>query len=186
MKKYFILLIFLFLSFSSFSQSSNGGRLIGGMYLNAGYLKGVDNIALGIGGKLTFKVFNNFRFGFEGYGSSATYKEDGSFYSIGWGGLLSELIIPYKKSNFVIGLTIGGGTNRQMEIYVNNNTYGSLDVVKWEKEDAFITTPFIAYEYSISSKANLSVKLDYVTSPTGGVFNKGLRLYVGCLFNMLN
>ena len=181
-----LILCFSFIAFSSFSQKSHDAKLIGGMYLNAGYLKSIDDIALGIGGKMAFKVCDNFRIGCEGYGSSATYKKDGSFYSIGWGGVLGEFILPYKKSLFIVGITIGGGSNRQMEIVVDNNSSDAFDYVKWDKKGSFITSPFIAYEYKISSKANLSAKLDYVTSPSGDIFYKGIRLYVGCLFNMIN
>ena len=56
-----LILCFSFIAFSSYSQNIHDAKLIGGMYLNAGYLKSIDDIALGIGGKLTFKVCNNFR-----------------------------------------------------------------------------------------------------------------------------
>lgn len=186
MKRYILLLAFVLFSINSYSQNSQEGKLIGGMYLNAGYLNKIDDIALGIGGKLFFRVCDYFRVGTEGYGSSATYKKDGSFYSLGWGGLLGEFVYPYKKSSFIIGLTLGAGSNKQIEIVVDNNASGVYDIVKWDKKQAFITTPFISYEYRISSKANLSAKIDYVMSPTGDIFNKGFRLYLGCLFNMMN
>ena len=73
-----------------------------------------------------------------------------------------------------------------MEIIVDNNSSGAYDYVKWDKKGSIITSPFIAYEFKISSKANLSAKLDYVTSPSRDVFHKGVRLYIGCLFNMIN
>ncbi len=186
MKRHIILLAFVLFSLNIYSQNSHSGKLIGGMYLNAGYLNRIDDVALGIGGKLSFGLCDYFRVGMEGYGSSATYKKDGSFYSLGWGGLLGEFVYAYKKSSLIIGLTIGGGSNKQMEIVIDNNSFGTYDVVKLDKKGAFVTTPFLSYEYKISSKANLSAKIDYVMSPTGNIFNKGFRLYLGCLFNMMN
>ncbi|MFA6807204.1 MAG: hypothetical protein WCR29_07280, partial [Bacteroidales bacterium] len=85
----------------------------------------------------------------------------------------------------IIGLTFGGAVNKQMDIIKNNKEIRVPDIVFWRKESSLIISPFLSFEYAISKKANLSMKFDYLLSPTNEIFNSGLRVYIGCLFNMI-
>jgi hypothetical protein len=73
-----------------------------------------------------------------------------------------------------------------MDIIEDNNEIVVPDMVFWRKESTFIISPFVSFEYAISKKANLSVKFDYLISPSNEIFNSGLRVYIGCLFNMID
>ncbi|MCK9163088.1 MAG: hypothetical protein M0O93_01915 [Bacteroidales bacterium] len=183
-----LLTLILLLTSSIFlnAQDNNQSKLIGGMYFHSGYLNNINDLSYGLGGKLSFKLNNYLRIGTEGYGSSSEFKNDGSFYSIGWGGVLGEFIFyNKKKTNLIIGLTFGGAVNKQMDIIKNNKEIRVPDIVFWRKESSLIISPFLSFEYAISKKANLSMKFDYLLSPTNEIFNSGLRVYIGCLFNMI-
>lgn len=183
--RHFALIFFLISSLALNAQSNKKYKLIGGMYLHSGYLDNINNLSYGLGGKLTFGLNNYFRIGTEGYGSNSNFKKDGSFYSIGWGGILGEFIFyNTNKTNLMAGLTIGGGTNKQMNIDKLSDKVGMPDFVFWQEASTVIISPFISLEYSISEKANISMKFDYLISPNNKIFNSGLRIYIGCLFNM--
>lgn len=188
MKLKLLTLILLLLSSKFlFANDNTQSKLIGGMYVHSGYLSNINDFSYGLGGKLSFKLSKYFRIGTEGYGSSSEFKNDGSFYSIGWGGVLGEfLFYNEKKTNFIIGFTFGGAVNKQMDIIEDNNEIVVPDMVFWRKESTFIISPFVSFEYAISKKANLSVKFDYLISPSNEIFNSGLRVYIGCLFNMID
>jgi len=188
MKLKLLSLALLFLSSTFlYAQDNNQSKLIGGMYVHSGYLSNINDFSYGLGGKISFKLSDCFRIGAEGYGSSSEFKNDGSFYSIGWGGVLGEfLFYNKKKSNFIIGFTVGGAVNKQMDIIKINNEIGVPDMVFWRKESSLILSPFLSFEYAISKKANLSMKCDYLISPSNEIFNSGLRVYIGCLFNMID
>ena len=66
-----------------------------------------------------------------------------------------------------------------------NNGTDIYDMVFWKKESTLLVSPFLSFEYAVSKKANLSLKFDYLISPSNEIFNSGLRVYVGCLFNMI-
>lgn len=188
MKLKFLTLILFFTSslFLNAQENNNKPKLIGGMYVHSGYLSNIKDFSYGLGGKLAFKLNSNFRIGAEGYGSSSEFKKDGSFYSIGWGGVLGEFIMyDTEKTNFLIGLTFGGAVNKQMDMIKQNNEIDIYDMVSWKKESTLVLSPFLSFEYSVSKKANLSLKVDYLISPTNEIFNSGLRVYIGCLFNMI-
>lgn len=184
--KYFTLIMFLCSSLLLNAQDNNKPKLIGGMYVHSGYLSSINDFSYGLGGKISFRLNEYFRIGGEGYGSSSEFKKDGSFYSIGWGGALGELVIyNTEKSNLLIGFTFGGAVNKQMEMIKPNNETNIYDLVFWRKESTLVVSPFLSFEYAISKKANLSLKFDYLFSPTNEIFNTGIRVYVGCLFNMI-
>ncbi|MFA7081032.1 MAG: hypothetical protein WC135_00310 [Bacteroidales bacterium] len=184
--KYLTLILLLSSTLILNAQNNNKPRLIGGMYVHSGYLSNIKDFSYGLGGKLAFKLNSKFRIGAEGYGSSSEFKKDGSFYSIGWGGVLGEFIMyDTEKTNFLIGLTFGGAVNKQMDMIKRNNETDIYDMVSWKKESTLVLSPFLSFEYSVSKKANLSLKVDYLISPTNEIFNSGLRVYVGCLFNMI-
>lgn len=184
--KHIVLTLLLSSSYLLNAQDNSKAKLIGGMYVHSGYLGNIKDLSYGLGGKLSFRLNEYFRIGGEGYGSSSEFKKDGSFYSIGWGGVLGEFIIAdIKKTNILIGFTIGGAVNKQMDIIKKTDEIGMPDMVFWEKKSTMIISPFLSFEYAVSKKANLSLKFDYLISPTNDIFNSGLRVYIGCLFNMI-
>ena len=67
-----IFLIILFCFKPTYSQELINPKLIGGMYYHIGYLQGLKHQSMGLGGKISYRLANNFRIGIEGYSS----KED--------------------------------------------------------------------------------------------------------------
>lgn len=156
--------------------------MIGGMYYHIGYLNKLNHTSLGLGGKISYRIHNNIRIGLEGYNSKAIYNKDGSFYSLGWGGLLIECIYPINNLRFFSGISIGGGNNKHLKILSNNNN--NPKTVYWNKDAVFILNPYLGMEYSLTKKINFSSKIDYILSPSQDLYYKGIRLYIGFLFNM--
>lgn len=176
-----ILFIILFLFKPTYSQELISPKLIGGMYYHIGYLQNLKHKSMGLGGKISYRLANNFRIGIEGYSSKANFKSDGSFYSLGMGGMLCEYMYCKNKIRYLIGFSLSGGNNKYLEV-IEEKPNGYTKVV-WKNDKLFITNPFISLEYPLSQKANLSAKIDYAIS-LNNMYYKGIRFHLGFLFNM--
>lgn len=173
----------------------------GGMMLHTGYVSSreftitgsspqsvkAEGMPTGIGGAIRFSFGDHLRLGTEGYVSNLTYGDyDNSRISLGWGGLLADVIFEGKKISPYLGVTLGGGRLRNITISAPT----PLDFIP-EKEvsfrsySMFVVTPYVGAEYSVTSKLKISVKLDYIfnLSASQPDFIHGPRIYIGFIFD---
>lgn len=163
----------------------------GGMFLHTGFVKNsledpnVNGFVTGIGGKITFRTGEHFRFGTEGYVSNYGYNENEGQYKLGWGGLLSEYQFNDNRFAPVIGVTLGGGKIHDLYMLKGNYKDNSPDEALYKVYASFIVTPHISFEYRLTDSINLVAKADYVFYPGNdysAYIANGARLYFGVLF----
>lgn len=173
----------------------------GGMMLHTGYVFGgvstpqhagtlvateeMQGMPMGIGGAIRLYFGKYLRVGTEGYSTTLYYGQKGSYATIGWGGLLADCAFTKDSHTFFVGATVGGGAFRnltltesmQQDWEVENN-------VSYRKYAFMAVTPFVGYEWAMTKKIHLTLKLDYllnVTNPQPD-FITGPRLYIGFMF----
>lgn len=191
--KIFLVALFALISISySFAgEPDNEKKLfIGGMMIHTGYGENqisdyrISGMRFGVGGKLSFHLGKNFRLGSEGYSSTYSYSKFTGYYSIGWGGLLSEFQFSGKRIRPVASVTIGGGKvsnliiEKQSGIAINTGMYNTYSV--------FVVNPSFSFEYKLRHNLYPIVKIDYML-----MFNKdyqkeipsGPGIYIGILFS---
>lgn len=173
----------------------------GGMMLHTGYVFGgvstpqhagtvvvtekMQGLPMGIGGAIRLNFGKYLRVGTEGYSTTLYYGQKGSYATIGWGGLLADCAFTKDRHTFFVGATVGGGAFRNLTLTepmhhdweVENN-------VSYRKYAFMAVTPFVGYEWAMTQKMHLALKLDYllnVSNPQPD-FITGPRLYIGFMF----
>jgi len=186
----FTVLIFLFL-LSNYSFAQDRELFRGGMFLHTGYQSNnmnfpkIDGLIFGIGGKISFRFGDNFRFGTEGYVSTYKYDMNEGNYKIGWGGLLAEYQFSNKKLNPVAGLTLGGGKVHDLFMLSGKFDDDIVDAAIYKVYTVLIASPHISLEYTVSESINLVLKTDYqfyINNNFPDYIAKGPRFYIGILF----
>lgn len=173
----------------------------GGMMLHTGYVFGgvstpqhagtvvatekMQGLPMGIGGAIRLNFGKYLRVGTEGYSTTLYYGQKGGYATIGWGGLLADCAFTKDRHTFFVGATVGGGAFRNLTLTepmhhdweVENN-------VSYRKYAFMAVTPFVGYEWAVTQKIHLALKLDYllnVSNPQPD-FITGPRLYIGFMF----
>lgn len=173
----------------------------GGMMLHTGYVFGgvstpqhagtvvatekMQGLPMGIGGAIRLNFGKYLRVGTEGYSTTLYYGQKGSYATIGWGGLLADCAFTKDRHTFFVGANVGGGAFRNLTLTepmhhdweVENN-------VSYRKYAFMAVTPFVGYEWAMTQKIHLALKLDYllnVSNPQPD-FITGPRLYIGFMF----
>ncbi len=173
----------------------------GGMMLHTGYVFGgvstpqhagtvvatekMQGLPMGIGGAIRLNFGKYLRVGTEGYSTTLYYGQKGCYATIGWGGLLADCAFTKDRHTFFVGATVGGGAFRNLTLTepmhhdweVENN-------VSYRKYAFMAVTPFVGYEWAMTQKIHLALKLDYllnVSNPQPD-FITGPRLYIGFMF----
>ena len=185
------------------SRAGMGYRgFIGGMMLHTGYVQGKDltitslngstetlkmrGAPFGIGGAIRFMFGNHLRIGAEGYVSTLKYGENrDSHAETGWGGLLADCVWHFGKCRLFAGGTVGGGsqTNTTILSEIRDDYLAEKDI-SYRKYAFLAISPFAGVEYSVSSKINVVMKIDWllnVSNPQDD-FVTGPRLYLGFMF----
>lgn len=175
----------------------------GGMMLHTGYVQGkpfttTDELGqplqtitpkgapFGIGGLAKVHFGKHFRLGAEGYVSNLKYGIKGTFSALGWGGVLADCMWECGKFTPFVGGTIGGGGYKNM---VLENNYGDdymvEDHVSFRHYGMMLVTPLAGFEYALTDKVHLTLKLDYIIPITHREddFVTGPRIYFGILFH---
>lgn len=210
MKKIVLALFVILVLSSTLSAKERGDKRLsyrgfsGGMMLHTGYVSSGDftitgvagslprevraeGMPTGMGGAIRFSFGDHLRIGGEGYVSNLKYGEyDNSRISLGWGGLLVDMIFEGRKISPYIGMTLGGGRVRNLTIFQPT----PLDFVN-EEEISFrsysvaIVTPYVGVEYPLTSKMRVVFKVDYVLSLSKlqPDFVHGPRVYLGFVFD---
>lgn len=199
--KNILLLLFIIISINCLAQDNDiktdSNKIFngydGGMMLHIGYVKSrveplnftAQGITKGIGGAIRFHLGKHYRVGTEGYVSTLSLMNNGSYVKTFWAGLLNDFY--WKFGNFMpyAGITIGGGTLTDCFIFEGNNQ-------DWESEGNVVInkTPFIAIDpiigcdYCLSDAMHITVKFDCLF----GLGNDNLhmpigpRAYIGFIF----
>lgn len=195
MKRVVVIICFIALSFPLLSQNKKSwlNGYDGGMMLHVGYLNQVitpldmetKGVTKGIGGAIKFHFGEHFRLGTEGYTSSMSLLNNGSYIDTFWAGLLGDFYTIKGRYMPYIGLTVGGGAV---------TSFLMLDGEKkdWssERNTVFNKTPFVAIDpyigcdYIVSKAFHLTLKLDFLTGFGGSnlYLPKGARAYIGFIF----
>jgi hypothetical protein len=199
-------LALLLFSTGVFAQFSYQG-FSGGMMLHTGYLKSGDfqiaedddilsnhqvkGAPFGIGGTIKFHfgtVSDQFRIGMEGYRSSISYEEKGSYQVTGWGGLTFDYVRVGGKVKPFIGVNVGGGGNRNHTVLDYFYLSGTQDKLMIYHKYAFVAvTPYIGMEIAITQKLSFIAKADWlfnISNPQPD-FASGPRLFLGIIFSRL-
>lgn len=166
----------------------------GGMMLHTGYLNGTiaplgnyraQGAPMGIGGVARIHLGEHLRVGGEGYISTLSQLDNGSYIECGWGGVLADFYWIFGRFQPYAGLTIGGGA-------LTHNLMFESPTMDWkpvgntvfQKQGFMAIDPFVGCDYILTKALHLTLKLDYLcaigqaapTMPTGP------RIYFGILF----
>ncbi len=193
--KILVTLTALVLSLSAQAQEHAGKiykGFIGGMFVHRGHTKITTEIpndisayCFGIGGKIAFNFGNYFRIGSEGYSSHYSYGGNGSYLSLGWGGILLESGKSFTKFRIIAGATFGGGGIKNLYIISGKYTDFDKDTVIFRKNASFIYAPYCGIEIFLGKKLTLVSKIDFVSNlhkQFEGNNTLGARYYVGIMF----
>lgn len=165
----------------------------GGMMLHMGYLNGeisplnhkVSGLTKGIGGAIRFHLAEHFRLGTEGYTSTLSMMDNGSYVDTFWAGLMGDFF--WVKGRFMpyAGITIGGGATTSFLMFEGSqNDWTQETNTVFNKTGFIAVNPYIGCDYIVSEAFHLTLKMDYLQG-----FNKkelylptGPRLYTGFIF----
>lgn len=180
----------------------------GGMFLHSGYLSSdhfsitdggiavgstrISGAAFGIGGALKCNFGTErdmLRIGMEGYSSTVNYSPSPSYFRMGWGGIIVDYIRESKgRINPFIGVTVGGGGAKNHIMIESDNEDFEKETISSFRRYSFMTiAPFLGMEIEATEKLRVVIKADYLLPlpDSRPDFAKGVRLYVGIIFNRL-
>lgn len=155
----------------------------GGMMIHTGYVFGgtstpmsgnlpirsinIEGLPVGIGGALRLNFGQYLRIGGEGYSTTLHYNGNGSYATTGWGGVLVDCAFVQSKHVFFLGTTIGGGSYRNLTLtHPIGDDWEVEEETSYRKYGFMAITPFVGYEYALTPKIHLIVKLDYLFNIT--------------------
>lgn len=165
----------------------------GGMMLHTGYLSthinplGYDasGMTFGIGGAIKFHIGNHFRIGTEGYVSTMSQLDNGSYIKTFWAGLCSDWY--WQKGKFMpyAGLTVGGGALTDYLMFEGDrNDWLPESKAVFNKTPFFALDPYIGCDYCLTKAMHLTLKFDCLSGFGGKdlFFPFGPRIYFGFIF----
>ena len=175
----------------------------GGMMLHTGYVYGGEStltrhgtsfsepiamkgMPLGLGGALRVCFGDYLRVGAEGYSTTLSYNKNESYASTGWGGALVDCAFRFKERHLLfIGATLGGGSYKNLTLtHPTEIDWEVEENASYRKYGFMALTPFMGYEYALTSRIHLVVRMDYllnISNPQPD-FSTGPRLFVGFMF----
>ncbi|MDR1951424.1 MAG: hypothetical protein LBP96_04245 [Bacteroidales bacterium] len=172
----------------------------GGMFVHSGHIKSnsfevttglgetsthqIKNLTFGLGGKLAFQFGNSLRLGMEGYNSTVTYGDYKSSFSVGWGGLLAEYLLDYKRVSYFFGATFGGGRVENLVVTEPQTLNFQTSKILRRQYGVGIISPYYGAEIKITEKLRFVYKADYMfpISNKQDDWGRGFRWYVGMTF----
>ena len=173
----------------------------GGMMLHLGYVQSgtfsftnsvsqfsetmqLQGLTVGIGGQARVHFGKHLRVGTEGYFSEHKYK-NGSYASVGWGGILADCAWKIGKFTLFAGGTAGGGSQQNLTIFTEQkNDYIVDEITSYRNYGFMCIVPFVGLEFAMSKSIHIVFKTDYmvnVSNPQDD-FVTGPRFYIGFTF----
>jgi hypothetical protein len=167
----------------------------GGMMLHTGYLQ--TNIAplgnyraegapFGIGGVARIHLGKHWRVGGEGYISTLSQLNNGSYIKCGWGGVLADFYWIFGRFQPYVGLTIGGGALTHYLMFEEPaSPWAPVGKTYFEEQSFMAIDPFVGCEFALTSVLHLNLKMDYLCAigPAAATMPTGPRIYFGILFH---
>lgn len=176
----------------------------GGMLLHTGYAESkefpvfsegtllgneqIKGMPMGLGGMIKFGFGTErdiLRVGGEGYSSNLHYGKTGSYFHVGWGGLLIDYIHITKSRVYPFaGVTFGGGGVKNVLVSGGSLDDFETDPALIRKYTLFTIAPFAGIEISISKRFRVVLKADYMINigKARPDYASGPRLHAGFLF----
>lgn len=197
MKRFFSLVFILSLICFNLLARDDSGKIVrgydGGMMLHTGYISGENMVLgnkaagmpMGIGGAIRMHVGNHFRLGTEGYTSSLSLRDNGSYVKCFWAGLLADWRWTWGRWMPYAGVTVGGGklTTFLMNEGRSDDWTREEDVV-FNKQAFVAVDPFVGCDYMVSDAFHLTLKVDclYGLGADDLYMPVGPRSYLGFIF----
>jgi hypothetical protein len=164
----------------------------GGMMIHTGYLSGsLDAIGYeakgaptGIGGVIRLHLGEHFRFGTEGYVSTLSQRDNGSYLKYGWGGFLADFYAVLGRFQPYAGVTLGGGAMTSLLMFEKPATaWAPIDGTRYHKQGFMAVDPFVGCDFIVSGPMHLTLKVDYLCALSDAkLLPQGPRAYFGFLF----
>ena len=164
----------------------------GGMMVHTGHLTGTigpdaipaKGMPLGIGGVIRLHIGSHFRLGGEGYVSSLSQRNNGSYIKYGWGGLLADIYTVAGRFQPYAGLTLGGGASTTLLMPGEpQSDWAPIDGTLFHKQGFMALDPFVGCDFIVSEAMHLTLKADYLHCLGKDVsIPWGPRIYFGFLF----
>lgn len=194
MKRACTLLLAFCLCLPLFSQEKKIYRgFDGGMMIHSGFLRGtIDPIGyqasgapFGIGGVARVHLGGHFRIGGEGYLSTMSLKDNGSYLKLGWGGLAMDGYLTAGRWMPYLGITLGGGS--ATTLLMNENPVADWSPVNntiYHRQGFMALDLYAGCDFIVSKAMHLTLKVDCLHSLMGGhqTLPFGPRVYFGFLF----
>ncbi len=165
----------------------------GGMMLHVGYLTGTipaihypaDGATFGIGGVIRMHLGQHWMIGTEGYVSTMSQLNNGSYIKHSWGGLLGEFYWPFKYVMPYCGVTIGGGAQTSLLMFDGDRgDWQQEEATIFHKQSFLAIDPFVGCDFIVSKVLHLTLKIDCLSSISneGLQYPMGPRFYFGVIF----
>ncbi|MBQ1209304.1 MAG: DUF4491 family protein [Bacteroidales bacterium] len=167
----------------------------GGMMLHTGYLQTniaplgnyrADGAPFGIGGVARIHLGKHWRVGGEGYISTLSQLNNGSYIECGWGGVLADFYWIFGRFQPYVGLTIGGGALTHYLMFEEPaSPWAPVGKTYFEEQGFMAIDPFVGCEFALTSVLHLNLKMDYLCAigPAAATMPTGPRVYFGILFH---
>ena len=167
----------------------------GGMMLHTGYLQTniaplgnycAEGVPFGIGGVARIHLGKHWRVGGEGYISTLSQLNNGSYIECGWGGVLADFYWIFGRFQPYVGLTIGGGALTHYLMFEEPaSPWAPVGKTYFEEQSFMAIDPFVGCEFALTSVLHLNLKMDYLCAigPAAATMPTGPRVYFGILFH---
>ncbi len=184
--------IFVLLLLASWVGSAqNKTTFDGGMMLNAGYMQGhlseinydAKGLATGIGGVLRFHIGQFLRVGGEGYVTSISQLDNGSYIRTSWGGLSADAYWILGRWTPFAGVTVGGGSMLTLLIFNGSATDWLPEPQALLHNETFmLVAPYAGVEFALTDAVHLTIKADRSIPLSSTDTPTGIRCYLGFVF----
>lgn len=193
MKRSILTIIFLLLAVTATAQEKKLLRgFDGGMMVHTGYLSGkledigykAEGLPTGIGGVIRVHIGDHFRIGSEGYVSTLSQRDNGSYLKYGWGGILADFHTVYGWIQPYAGITLGGGAMTTLLMFEEPAAaWEPIDGTRFHKQGFMALDPYIGCDFIVSGPMHLTLKVDYLHAFSDSkMLPHGPRVYFGFLF----
>ena len=120
-----------------------------------------EGITKGIGGAIRFHLGKHYRIGTEGYVSTMSLMNNGSYMKTFWAGLLNDFYWQFGKFIPYVGLTVGGGALTDCFIFEGDNHDWEQETNVVINKNPFVAIdPIIGCDYCLSEAMHITVKFD--------------------------
>lgn len=171
MKKIFVFVVFVMLTYTLFSQDKkylySGGMLL----FQPGYTmmqnphQDINTLGFGIGGMLRFYIKDHLTLGILGGSQKTSYTSqasENSYVSLGYGGLFVGYTKLWDKFRFCASVSVGKGRIKNLHVQSQNSVI--LTDAYYYEYPATIAYPMLSLDYFISKKIVFTAQAIYLSA----------------------